>query len=68
MKFSLRTLLLVTTLIPPLIWWSVTTITALVRRDPYHPVQWPDPILLIGLAGWITVFYRFVHKRSADRP
>jgi hypothetical protein len=65
MKFSLRTLLLVTTVIPPLVWWCVTTIAALVRHDPEHPVQWPDPILLIALAGWGTVYYQFIHKWSA---
>lgn len=65
MKFSLRTLLLVTTVIPPLIWWIATTIAAVVRRDPEHPVQWPEPILLIGVIGWWAIFYSFIHKRPA---
>jgi uncharacterized membrane-anchored protein len=63
MTLSLRMLLIVAGAVPPLIWLAVMYATALWYPDPDRPVQWPDPILLVGIVGWIVLYYRFVYKR-----
>jgi len=60
MKFSLRTLLLVMAVVPPIAWIGHRTLLA---PPSDEPLQLPDPIGLIGVVAWITIFYNCVYKR-----
>jgi len=58
MQFTLKSLLLVTAVLPPVAW--------LVYRARYgggHPETMPDPLGTIGVIAWISIYFNCVHKR-----
>src|SRR5687768_4957368 len=63
MKFSLRTLLLTVTMLPPVIGFFVLHVW---RRDPDSPLQFPDPILMLGITGWLAAYTVLVREPSDE--
>ena len=64
MTFSLKTLLLVAAVAPPVAW---LLFSALPSSDPEKQTKFPDPILMFGVVAWISIYYNMVHKQLPDR-
>ena len=60
MRFSLKTLLLFTGIVPPVAWLIYATI---LRFDPERPNRLPDPLGTLAVVAWITIYYNCVHRR-----
>ena len=69
MKFSLRTLLLTVTMLPPVIGFFVLHVWRGGRNDlghPESPLQFPDPILMLGIVGWLVAYAVLVREPSEE--
>jgi hypothetical protein len=64
MKFSLRTLLLTTTMLPPVIWYAVVVLLPALLSG--ETSELPDPILAVGILGWV-VLYIYLLRRELRR-
>ena len=63
MKFSLRTLLLTVTMLPPAIGFFVLHVW---RQDSESPLRLPDPILVLGIVGWLVAYAVLVREPSQE--
>ena len=63
MKFSLRTLLLTVTMLPPVIGFFVLHVW---RGDSESPLRLPDPILMLGIVGWLVAYAVLVREPSEE--
>jgi len=61
MRFSLKTLTLATAVIPPIAWLAWVTLWR--PFDPERPLELPDPIGLLAVVAWVSIYYNCVHKR-----
>jgi hypothetical protein len=61
MRFSLKTLALATAVIPPIVWLAYRTLRMRTAWD--EPLRLPDPIVLLAMVAWISIYYNCVHKR-----
>src|SRR2546423_793202 len=61
MQFSLKTLMLTTWLIPPVAWLIYATLW---RFDPERPLKLPDPVGLLAVVAWVSIYYNCVHRRN----
>jgi hypothetical protein len=59
MKFSLRTLVLTTAMVPPVIWYAVVQLPALLSGETS---ELPDPILAAGVLGWVVLYIYLVRR------
>jgi hypothetical protein len=65
MRYSLRTLLLATALVPA----AVGYVSMSFRRkyDGELVIEWPDPLLTLGIVAWVAIWAHFIYGRATGR-
>ena len=62
MQFSLRTLVLVTAIVPALVGYVAMSIRR--KYDGSLIVEWPDPLLVFGIICWVGIWAHFIYGRT----
>ena len=72
MRFRLRTLVLTTAIVPAAVGYVVTSFRR--KYDGALVFDWPDPLLTLGIIGWIGIWAYFIQgpanqaNKSASDP